>query len=399
VSTTASEIRSEGAREAPSTGAGGGFLSNVLALAYREATVMRHDKAFLGMVIVQPIMMLLLFGFALSNDPHNVPWAVIDRSQTALSRRFIAELEATGRFLEPRRTESYEQGRAWLRQGDALVLVVIPPEFRRDVERSQPEVQILLDGADPLSAARVTAIVRLAASHLDMPGAETVRRAPTTTEPRAGAIDLRPRFWFNATLADRNFFLATLAAMLLTNLCLSATSLGLVAERESGTFEQTLSLPTRPLEIILGKLLPYVGISYGVLALALLGAGLLFGLWPQGSWLGLIVLTLPFVLASLSIGVLVSAIARSSAQAVFLTVFFILPSMVLSGVMFPYQLMPDGVRHVGMILPLRWYQIGLRRLVSRGGDVADVLVPMAALWLIFGVLLLLIRWRMKPRLA
>ena len=105
------------------------------------------------------------------------------------------------------------------------------------------------------------------------------------------------------------------------------------------------------------------------------------------------------MLASLSIGVLISAIARTSAQAVFLTAFLILPSMVLSGVMLPYQLMPDGVREVGAILPLRWYQIGLRRIVSRGGDLGDVLVPMAALWLIFGTLLLLIRWRMKPRLA
>ena len=375
------------------------LISNVLAMAYREFTVMRHDKAFLATVILQPIMMLLLFGFALSNDPHNVPWAVLDRSQTALSRLLIAEVAATGRFREPLRTESYDEGRAWLRRGDAVVLLVIPPELRREVARGAPEVQILLDGADPLTAARVAGIVRQVAAQLGTRSIEPTRFDTAPSLRAGGAIDLRPRFWFNATLRDRNFFLATLAGMLLTNLCLSVTSLGLVAERESGTYEQTLSLPTGTLEIVLGKLLPYVGVSYLVLGLAIGGAGLLFGLWPSGSWIGLLVLTLPFVLASLAIGVLVSALARTSAQAVFFTVFFILPSFVLSGVMFPYQLMPDGVRHIGALMPLRWYQIGLRRLISRGGDLGDVLVPLLALCIIFGVLLLLIRWRIKLRLG
>jgi ABC-2 type transport system permease protein len=111
------------------------------------------------------------------------------------------------------------------------------------------------------------------------------------------------------------------------------------------------------------------------------------------------VLTLPFVLASLSVGVLVSALVHTSAQAVFLTVFVILPSFVLSGVMFPHQLMPAGIREIGGILPLRWYQIGLRRLVLRGADLSDVLVPLAMLTLLFAVLLVLVRRRMKPRLG
>jgi ABC-2 type transport system permease protein len=187
--------------------------------------------------------------------------------------------------------------------------------------------------------------------------------------------------------------------MLLTNLCFSASALGLVGERENGTYEGTLALPTSPLEIVLGKLLPYVGMAYVVWGIATLGAGLGFGIWPRGSWIGILVLTLPFVLASLSVGVLVSALARSSAQAVFLTVFVILPSFVLSGVMMPYQLMPDGVRQIGGILPLRWYQIGLRHLVQRGAGLADVWVPLLALSLLFGVLLALVRWRMKPRLS
>jgi ABC-2 type transport system permease protein len=374
-------------------------VSNVLAVAWREARVMRHDPAFLGIVVAQPVMMLLLLGYALSNEPANVPWLVLDRSQSAVSRRLVEEIQATGYFLAPEAIASTAQGRDRLARGEALALVVIPEDFARGALRGSAELQVLLDGADPLSAARVGGIVRSVAQGFE-PGRPTPRaRDAGGGRAASGPLELRGRFWFNPTLADRNFFLATLAGMLLTNLCLSVTSLGLVGERESGTYEQTLSLPIRPLDIVLGKLLPYVAVSYAVLGIAVFGAGIGFGIWPRGSWLALLLLTLPFVLASLAIGVLVSALARNSAQAVFITVFFILPSMILSGVLLPYQLMPDGVREFGAILPLRWYQIGLRRVVSRGGGLEDVWLPILALTGIFAALLLLVRWRLKPRLG
>jgi ABC-2 type transport system permease protein len=378
---------------------GGGFWSNVLALAFREGSVLRHDRAFLGVVIAQPVMMILLMGLVISNEPANVPWLVLDRSPSPASRALVQDVLATGYFLAPREVTSTREAEALLARGEALALLELPSDFGRNVWRGDAEVQVLLDGADPLSAARVGGILRATAAAFDPTLRAQVPRGRSARELASGPVDLRGRFWFNATLADRDFFLATLAGMLLTNLCLSFTSLGLVGERESGTYEQTLALPTRPLEMVLGKLLPYVGVGYGVLAIALLGAGLGFGVWPHGSVLGILVLTLPFVLSSLAIGVFVSLLARSSAQAVFITVFFLLPSFVLSGVMLPYQLMPDGVRQVGALLPLRWYQIGLRRLVARGGGLEDVLLPLFALTLFFAVMLGLIRWRLKPRLA
>jgi ABC-2 type transport system permease protein len=382
------------------------FLSNVLAVAYREATVMRHDKGFMATVTVQPIVMLLLFGAALSNEPANVRWAVLDQSQSVASRRLLRDIEATGYFRAPTRVASYEDGRTRLARGSVTALVVVPRDFHRDALRGSPELQVLLDGADPLTSARVGGIIGQVARGFHADGRAVARRdaegpARVALAPResAGPVELRGRFWFNPTLRDSDFFLAALAGMLLTNLCFSASSLGLVGERESGTYEGTLSLPTSPLEIVLGKLVPYAGMAYVVFGIATLGSGLVFGVWPRGSFVALLVLTAPFVLASLSVGVLISALVRTSAQAVFLTLFIILPSFVLSGVMFPYQLMPDGVREVGGILPLRWYQIGLRRLVLRGADLGDVWVPLAALTTLFAILLTLVRWRMKPRLG
>ncbi len=373
------------------------FWSNVLAVAYREARIVRHDRAFIGVVLMQPVMMLIIFGLVLSNKPANVPWAVIDRSADPAARRLVAEVQATGYFLPPRPIAGYDQARDLLRAGKALAVLVIPQDFARDVERGRPRVQLLLDGSDPLSAARIGAYVGEVAA-IFAPRPSPVPSRPATPR-RPGPIDVRQRFWFNPTLNDRVFFLSAFAGMLLTNLCLSVTSGGLVGEREMGTYEQMLALPTTSLQIVLGKLVPYVVVCYGLLLFAVLSSGLVFGIWPQGSWLALGWVTLPFVLASLAIGVLVSVLANTTAQSVFITVFFIMPSFVLSGVMYPYQFMPHGVREVGGLFPLRWYQIALRRIVERGGGFVEVLGPTLALGVLFALLLLLIRWRMKPRLA
>ena len=366
------------------------FLSNVLAVAYKETVALRHDQAFLGAVLVQPIMMLLLYGFALSNKPAHVPWVVLDQNRTAASRGFLEAVQSTGYFLAPQTVDSYEEGLALLRHGTMMAFVVVPVDFRRDIERGQPQVQVLLDGTDPISAARVGGIV-------SQVGAAYQPRS--AAEPAPSLVDLRQRFRFNPTLRDREFFLAALAGMLLTNVCLSVTSLGIVGERESGTYEHMLSQPTTALEIVFGKLAPHIAIGYAVLFLAVTLSGLMFGLWPRGSWAALLLVTLPFILASLAIGVFVSTLASTSGQAVFISVFFILPSFVLSGSMFPYQLMPPGIREVGFLLPLRWYQIALRRVIERGAGLGEVAVPLLALFGLFTALMLLIRWRMKPRLA
>lgn len=372
-------------------------VSNVLAVAYKEAMVIRHDRPLLATMIVQPISFLVILGIAVSFTPRNVPWIVLDRSDTAASRRLVQEIEASGYFLPAEGVSSYDDGIARLHEGRAVAFLVVDRDFARAVERGQPTVQVLLDGADPLTAARIGGVLtQIAAAH-DL-RSEARRPRPDAQRGDTGPIDVRQRFWFNPTLDDSSFFLSALAAMLLTNLCLSATSLALVGERENGTYEQMLSLPTSAVEIVLGKLLPYVVLCYGQVLIAMLPAGLLLGFWPRGSTLLLFVVTLPFVLASLGIGTFISSLASTSAQAVFLSVFFIMPSFVLSGVMTPYQLMPDAVRNVGGLLPLRWYQIASRRIIERGGGLLDVAVPTLVLCAMFAGTLLLLKWRMKPRL-
>ena len=396
--------------------------NNILAVAFKEAALMRRDKVLIGVTVIQPVMFLFLFGVALTSKPANVPWIVLDHSQSSYSRRLLSEIQASGYFLPARRVSGYEEGYGLLHRGEALALVVIPHDFHRSVLRGASQVQILLDGADPLSAARIGAYIRAIAASLVLdrghwlrarqqappmelqsqpgkPQAVPVQLPMPPVEQQAAPVELEQRFLFNHTLNDRNFLLASLAGMLLTNVTLSLAAFGLVAEREEGTYEQMLSLPTTPLEIVLGKLLPTVVLCYGVLVLAIVLPGLAFGIWPSGSLLALGIFTLPFVLASLSLGVVVSTLAATVAQAIFISVFFIMPSFVLSGAMMPHQLMPDVPRHIGALMPLRWYQIGIRRIITRGGGLDDVVVPFLALSGFFALMLFFIRMRSKPRLA
>jgi len=372
------------------------FWSNVLAVAYRETRILRRDRTLIGMLVAQPVMMLLIFGLVLSNKPRHVPWAVLDRSDTTTSRKLVHDLKATGYFLDPVAVADYPVGRDRLHDGKALVLLVIPREFASDLGRGEAQVQLLLDGSDPLSSARIAGYMTATVAAFEPRPVADRQKGPKRLP---GVIDIRQRFRFNPTLRDRNFFLASIAGMLLTNVCFAATSLGLVGEKENGTYEQMLSLPIGALEIVLGKLLPHIGIAYVLLAAVVSIAGFVFGVWPQGSLFALAVISLPFVLTSLTIGVLVSVLAHTTAQAIFLTVFFTMPSFVLSGSMLPYQLMPHGVREFGGLFPLRWYQISLRRIVERGAGLTDVAIPGLALCTLFTLLLIAVRMRMKPRLA
>ena len=379
------------------------FVSNVLAIAYKEASLLRHDATVIQNVLMQPFVLVLVMGFGLRFAPQDVPWGVLDRSATPASRQLVADIQTSGYFLPPATLTSYAAAHDLLKHGEMIAVLVIPDDFRRELAVGRPNVQLLLDGTDPLTAARVGGYITQIAARFQA-GATPEDRAregqPATSGPgRAPPFELREEFRYNATLRDLNFYLSAMAGFLLTNICLAGASLGLVAEKENGTYEQMLAQPATPLQIILGKLLPSVATSYVALTIGMIGSGLVFDYWPQGNVLLFAAATLPFILATLAIGTFVSALARTSAQAVFIAVFFIMPSFVLSGSMLPYALMPHGVREVGALFPLRWYQILSRRIIERGAGPAEVMVPVLVLVTLFLVILAGIRWRIKPRLG
>ena len=177
------------------------FWSNVWAIAFKEARVLRNDPAVLTMMLIQPVIMTLLFGGVVSNTPANTPWAVLDRGRSETSRRLVEAVQTTGYFLQPRTVFSYREAEALLARGKAVAVLVTPDTFERDVASGQARVQLLLDGSEPLTAARVGGIIT---------SVVTSFRPDGGTGPPAGIVDVRQRFRFNPTLADRIFYLAAL---------------------------------------------------------------------------------------------------------------------------------------------------------------------------------------------
>ena len=306
-------------------------------------TVHAPRQGFLGVGARAAVMMLLLFGFALSNEPGER--AVGDaRSEHSAVAPFVAEIERRATSCRRSESTSYEEAAA-ARRGEALALLVIPPTSQRDLERG---------GAHGAAAARRRRSRSRrrgsAATSVRSRAASTARAAARRARHPDGArtgwrSHLRQRFWFNPTLARPQLLPRGARGMLLTNLCFSASSLGLVGERESGTYEQMLALPTTPVEIVLGKLVPYVAICLHRARCSRSCSGLVFGLWPKGSWSRSSCSRCPSCsrrsrsACSYPLGRATHRRRPSSSR-----VFFILPSFVLSGVMFPYQLMPPGIR-------------------------------------------------------
>src|SRR5262249_22085480 len=193
-----------------------GALTRILVIAYREVLLLRHNPSVLSMVFMQPPMMLFLFGVCISNTPANVPWVVLDRSNTAMSRRLVAEIEHTGYVLPPRAVDGYAEVTEQLRRGDAVAALVIPHDLARDAVRGSASVQLLLDGSDPLSAARIGFYMAQVVTAFTGPRTIEPRFAAAATTSSASPFAIRQRMLFNATLRDRKFFLAALVGMLLT---------------------------------------------------------------------------------------------------------------------------------------------------------------------------------------
>ena len=265
------------------------LLSNILAVAYREsAGPAARQGASSRTVMLQPVddaAALRLRALEHAGE-RAVGGARPERTRrVAPARRGRSRRPATSCRRAPCRAT--RRARAMLQRGDALALLVMPQDFApRPRARPARRCSCSLDGSDPLTAARVLGVHQPGRARASTPRAR--RRRGTAPARRARRpIDVRQRFWFNPTLADRDFFLADLAGMLLTNLCLSASSLGIVGERESGTYEQMLvAADDAGRDRARQAACPYVVVGYGLLAFAILGSGLVFGIWPRGSWLG-----------------------------------------------------------------------------------------------------------------
>lgn len=355
----------------------------IWAMIVKEFVQMRRDRLTFGMMLGVPVMQLLLFGYAINTDPQHLPTVVQLRDHSTFARSFVAALENTRYFRIDGAVASEAQAEQAIASGRAMFVVTIPENFSRDIVRGlRPELLVEVDASDPVAAGNAVAALnelnRTALRH-DLKGP----LADLATGEPAFALTLHRRY--NPERITAYNVVPGLLGVILTMTMVLMTSLAVTRETERGTMENLLAMPLQPAEVMLGKIAPYVLVGYVQVTVVLLAAKYLFGVPMLGSLFLLSIALLAFIAANLAVGFTFSTIARSQLQAMQLTFFFFLPSILLSGFMFPFAGMPAWAQLVGEALPLTHFLRIVRGILLKGNDAAAVWPHVWPLLLFTGV--------------
>lgn len=330
----------------------------------KEFLQMRRDKTTLGMIIGIPLIQLILFGFAINTNPRYLPTAIVDNTPSSFSRRILFALENSSyfRFLSPDSTE--EEARNLLKRAEVQFVVNFPPNFARDLVKGlSPGVLLEADATDPAASSRAIEVFnQLAVTSLkqELKGPLSKRQSEQLAwRPLVHAV-------YNPLAITAYNIVPGLLGVVLTMTMVIVTALVITREKEQGTMENLLSTPLKPMEVMFGKLIPYIIVGYLQTSLILFFARFVFDVPMQGSLLLLFLLCLPFIAANLMVGLTFSTVAKNQLQAVQSAFFFFLPSILLSGFMFPFRGMPLWAQWLGNILPLTHFLLIVRGILLKG---------------------------------
>lgn len=373
------------------------MLVRALALALKELRQLRRDRLTLAMMIALPLMQLLLFGYAINTDVRQIRTVIFDQDGSAQSRDFYRSMEATGSFELIGFVENYGDIERSFRAGEARVALVIPNGFARSLGRGEPTTaQLVVDGSDPLviASATNTAAGVAAARSLQL----RVDTAPVNAM-RTASINVEPTLWYNPDLRTAVYVVPGLIGVILTMTMVMLTSMAIARERERGTLEQLIVSPVQRIELVLGKILPYVLIGYVQMSIVLLAGRVIFDVPLRGDFLMLYGLAFVFIAANLAIGLVFSTVARSQQQAMQMSFFFLLPNILLSGFMFPFEAMPQPAQWLAQALPLTHFMRIVRGIALKGSSFHDVQHELVWMTCILGVLLVIASARVSKKLA
>jgi ABC-2 type transport system permease protein len=325
----------------------------------KEFVQMRRDKFMLGMMVGIPAIQLAMFGYAIQTEVRHLPTLVLDESRSPESRRFVQAMINTGNFDLAGTVPDRRQMEAVIGRGDAKAGIVIPPDFERDIKRGRTATaQIVVDAADPLASSAAISGAGLAGAVRSQALAAT--RGVTT------AIEVRVRPWYNPILRSAVYIVPGIIGVLLSVTMIIVASISLVRERERGTLEQLIVTPISKTGLMMGKILPFLLVGYIQITVILILGRALFDVPIRGSLPTLYLVALPFVIASVAIGLFISTLVQNQAQAMQLGFLFLLPNILLSGFMFPREAMPPPAQWLGAALPLTYFLRMMRGILLRG---------------------------------
>jgi ABC-2 type transport system permease protein len=368
------------------------------AIAWKELRQLRRDRMTLAMMIALPVMQLLLFGYAINTDVRHVPTIVYDQDKTALSRDLYRSMAATGFYDIVGEVGDYDEIEVAMRSSRAKVALVVPSRYASDIKSGRPtRVQLVVDGSDPqtVASATNTAASLVAARSGELMIAKLSRGGPVMGSP----IELEPNTWYNPDLRTAVYIVPGLIGVILTMTMVMLTAMAIARERERGTLEQLIVSPIKNVELVVGKILPYVIIGYIQITLILLAGRLVFRVPFLGSPPLLYALSFMFIAANLALGLFFSTIAKTQQQAMQMSFFFLLPNILLSGFMFPYEAMPRPAQWLSAVLPLTHFLRIVRGITLKGSGFADAAPELVWLSGILGVLVLLASLRFSKKIA
>jgi len=360
-------------------------MKGVLHLVRKELRQIFRDPTMLRIIFLMPLMQLFILGYAVTFDVKNVALLMIDRDGTSASRQLVDRFTHNEHFVVKRIADPGGRIEGYLRRGEAVLAVVIPKNFGRSLETgTRAEVEILLDGQNSNTAGIALGycnriLYRFASDRM----AEGLARSPGIARA-ARFIEPETRIWYNPELRSVYFMIPGIIAILLTIITMLLTGLAIVKERETGTLEQLLVTPLKPWQIIAGKTIPFAMLGIAEMALATTAGVLWFHIPIVGNVALLALLAFTFILATLGLGVLISTLAGTQQQALFITWFFLQIFILLSGLFYPIENMPRAVQTITVINPLRYFVAINREIFLKGGGL-DVLWPELRSLLVIGV--------------
>ncbi|MDM5271048.1 ABC transporter permease [Sulfurovum sp. zt1-1] len=351
------------------------------ALLYKEFIQMRRDRLTFAIMIGIPIIQLMIFGFAINTEVKHLPTIVNDQSRSMESRHLLQSFVASGYFDIVAYTDSLEKVQEAIDRSEVKVGFFFPPDYALHISaRQNAKVEMIVDASDSMSAASAISTAQLIALNYN-------RELLDNDAKQEEAFSLFIHPLYNPDFVSAYYMVPGILGIILTITMVMITAISIVKEKEFGTLEQLLVTPMRTMELMLGKIIPYVVIGYFQLTLALLIGILVFQIPIMGSLLLFYVLTTIFILASLSLGILISTLARNQLQAVQLSFFMVLPTILLSGFMFPREAMPPFFYYLGDLFPLTFFLEIVRGILLKGVSIEYLYTPTLALFAFVVILL------------
>ncbi len=359
-------------------------MRNIKAIVFKEAIHILRDRKTLMLVIIMPIMQVMIYGFGVNTDVRHMPTYIYDQDQTYLSRRLADAFVNSDYFTVNKKANSLAEIRDGLDKGRASAALIIPVGFTGDIlKKKGSQVQLLIDGTDSTPAnVALNSSQAIVTSFMQSEGLVQVPAMP---------ISFHPRLWYNPDLKSTFFMLPGLIGLVLQLIVPMITAAAIVREKERGNIEQLLVTPIKPYELILGKIIPYVAIGVIIASSIVMAMHFIFQVPIRGNIFTLFALTLVYIVVCLGIGLWASTIADNQHQASQLVMFFAMPSILLSGFIFPRETMPLWVHHIGYFIPMTYFLKIVRGIILKGMGFVDLidqvwpLLLMATVVIIFSI--------------